>query len=266
MIIKPNINPNIDRFLFFSKDSGKSSPVATNIIAPAAKDNKKGKILLTNVTNIAPITAEIGSTRADKDPNIKLLFLEIPSFLSGRDTAAPSGKFWIPIPKASITAPIKGTPRLVILPNATPIARPSGILWIVIALTNNILLFNESFFIFLFFFKIILSKNLSDKSTNKPPITKPKAGNNHFMYPNFSDNSSEGIINDQKDAAIIIPAENPSTVSSTFLLIFLKKKTVKAPNTVIPHVNNPAINALSIVFKLLNQINLFTPIFYIYDF
>ena len=44
--------------------------------------------------------------------------------------AAPSGKFWIPIPNASIIAPISvmpGTP-LAIPPKATPTAMPSGIL------------------------------------------------------------------------------------------------------------------------------------------
>lgn len=130
IIVKPNINPKVDRFLFSLIDSGSNSRAATVIIAPAAKASKNGKILFIVKTNITPITAEIGSTRADAWPNIKLLNLEKPSFLNGIETAAPSGKFCIPIPIANIIAPIKVVPALPldIPPNATPIAIPSGIL------------------------------------------------------------------------------------------------------------------------------------------
>ena len=65
IIVKPNINPKVDRFLFSLIDSGSNSRAATVIIAPAAKASKNGKILFIVKTNITPITAEIGSTRAD---------------------------------------------------------------------------------------------------------------------------------------------------------------------------------------------------------
>lgn len=122
-------------------------------------------------TNNAPITADIGSTKADACPKIKLFVFELPELLRGRDTAAPSGKFWIPIPRANIIAPINVILPVAIPPNATPIAIPSGILWIVIADNNNAFLFLLPL--------IILSKKLSDNKTNKPPITKPILGNNH---------------------------------------------------------------------------------------
>lgn len=63
------------------------------------------------------------------------------------------------------------------------------------------------------------------------------------MYPNSLDKSNAGDNNDQKDAAIITPALNPSTVSKIFLFISLKKQTIKAPNAVIPQVKVVAINA-----------------------
>ncbi len=95
IIIKanPKINPNVAKFLFSLIDSGNSSLATTAIIAPAANESKNGNTLLTVKTNITPITADIGSTNADACPNIKLLNLDRPSFLSGKDTAAPSGKF-----------------------------------------------------------------------------------------------------------------------------------------------------------------------------
>ena len=90
---KPNINPSVERFLFSEIDSGNNSRDATVIIAPAAKDKRMGKILLMAKTSITPITADIGSTKAEACPIKKLFFLENPSFLRGSETAAPSGKF-----------------------------------------------------------------------------------------------------------------------------------------------------------------------------
>ena len=184
-IIKTNpaISPRVDKFLFSFTDSGNNSLATTIIIAPAANASKNGSKLLIYITSTAPIIAAIGSTSADACPIIKLLNLEYPSLLNGRDTAAPSGKFCIPIPSASINAPIAVTPGilLVIPPNATPIAKPSGILWIVIAETKSITLFNEFEFLRLFLFFKALSKNLSDINTKNPPIIKPIAGSTQAM-------------------------------------------------------------------------------------
>ena len=47
VITNPIIKPNVDRFLFFSNDSGNSSLTATNIMQPAAKESKNGNILFT---------------------------------------------------------------------------------------------------------------------------------------------------------------------------------------------------------------------------
>lgn len=112
----PNTNPIVARFLFSFTDSGKSSLATTAIIAPAENESKIGIILLTARTKRTPITADKGSTKADACPIKKLLFLEKPSLLRGSDTAAPSGKFCIPIPIASINAPttvIPGTPAAI---------------------------------------------------------------------------------------------------------------------------------------------------------
>ena len=63
----------------------------------------------------------------------------MPSLLKGILTAAPSGKFWSPIPIAKIIAAVSDDPGMLsaAAPKATPIANPSGILCKVIAITNN---------------------------------------------------------------------------------------------------------------------------------
>ena len=49
-------------------DSGMSSSITTNIIAPAAKERAKGRIGFAIITRPAPIIPSIGSTIADNCP------------------------------------------------------------------------------------------------------------------------------------------------------------------------------------------------------
>lgn len=80
--------------------------------------------------NITPIIPAIGSTIPENCPIKKHLPLLIPSRLKGIDTHVPSGKFCIPIPTANIMAATRYSlpPFIPAHPNATPTARPSGIL------------------------------------------------------------------------------------------------------------------------------------------
>ena len=137
------------------------------------------------------------------------------------------------------------------------IAIPSGILCIVIAEINSILLFNDSELFNPFLFFNVLSRNLSDNRTNMPPIAKPAAGSTHSMYPSSPDKSIAGASKDQNEAAIITPALKPKIVLSTFLLTCLKKQTTNAPNAVIPHVNIVANNVCNTGSKLSNQANFY---------
>ena len=73
--------------------SGTSSSTTTKIIAPAAKARVYGRIGPAEMTKAAPNTAATGSTIAETCPHRKLPLRERPSRRSGRDTAAPSGKF-----------------------------------------------------------------------------------------------------------------------------------------------------------------------------
>ena len=63
--MKPKIKPKVAKFLFSFIDSGNNSLATTAIIAPAANANKNGNTFLILNTNIAPITADTGSTNAD---------------------------------------------------------------------------------------------------------------------------------------------------------------------------------------------------------
>lgn len=85
---------------------------------------------VTCVTRTAPKTPAMGSTMPEACPYIKLLKRERPSRLSGMETAAPSGKFCIPMPMATAIAGrvASGVMTPVKDPKATPTAKPSGIL------------------------------------------------------------------------------------------------------------------------------------------
>lgn len=113
----------------------------------------------------------------------------------------------------------------------------------VIAAIKSMLLFNDPLPSMLFLFFSILSKNLSDISTNNPPVIKPIAGNAHAMYPSSCDKSIDGSNKDQNAAAIITPALKPNIVFSILLFTSLKKQTTRAPNAVTPQVNVVANNA-----------------------
>lgn len=90
--------------------SGISSDTTTYIMAPAAKERKNGKSILAFKTSAAPNTPNIGSTIADSPPYINDLNLGIPSLIRGIEIADPSGKFWIPMPTANMTALINVAP------------------------------------------------------------------------------------------------------------------------------------------------------------
>ncbi len=62
-------------------------------MAPAAKDSKNGKIVLTFNASMAPTTPAIGSTMPLSAPIINDFLRLIPSLLKGSDTAEPSGSF-----------------------------------------------------------------------------------------------------------------------------------------------------------------------------
>ena len=169
-----------------------------------------------------------------------------PSFNSGNDIAAPSGKFWRPIPKATAkAAPIFVLARV---PKATPIASPSGILCRVME--------NSSKSDFLF---SSLEHNFSSINNRiVPPIKPITVGNKMFVFWV----SIAGNMSEKNEAAIIIPDENDSIASWIILFVFLKKKTILEPNAVIRNVIVPANRASNIGLRLLNIVPPIDRLFY----
>ena len=76
-----------------------------------------------------------------------------------------------------------------------------------------------------------------------PPRRNPTRAGNQTGRSFPSDISRAGESRDQKLAAIITPAANPSIASRTFLSSSLKKITRAAPAAVMNHVKRPAIRA-----------------------
>jgi len=160
----------------------------------------------------------------------------------------PSGKFCNPIPNAKAIA-LAGLTAWNIedtAPNATPTAKPSGILWRVTAKTRRVLLFNP-----------VCRPSASSVGKPKcrcgrrrsiiqrinPPIRNPAIGGNQAGRIVPLDNSTAGARRDQYAAAIMTPAANPSmALRNRFSTDFVKKTTL-APTAVIAHVNNVAIKA-----------------------
>ena len=88
-------------------------------------------MLVSNITKAAPI----GSTMPLRLPIAKDFLLEFPAARIGMEMIAPSGTFWIAIPRASVTAAaidIFADPEMN-PPTAAPTAIPSGKLCIVTA-------------------------------------------------------------------------------------------------------------------------------------
>ena len=72
---------------------------------------------MTSPAAIIVRTAPIGSTTPDSAPYRNAFHVPTPSDFNGREIIAPSGKFWIAIPRESTTAPVRA---ICVLPAAQP--------------------------------------------------------------------------------------------------------------------------------------------------
>ncbi len=86
-----------------------------------------------------------------------------------------------------------------------------------------------------------------------PPSRKPTAAGNQAGRPEPSIISIAGASSDQKLAAIITPAANPSIPSSIFLFMVLKKTTALAPKAVTNQVKHPATSACTTGLRSANR-------------
>lgn len=133
------------------------------------------------------------------------------------------------------------------VPKATPIASPSGILCSVIDETSIMLFFR----LLSLFFIFKLLNILSPTKSNRPPNKKLIVITNIMFIFRVSARDIAGDNSDQKEAAIITPAAEPSIASKMFLFMFLKNTTRPAPSEVIEKVNIQAIKACNMGFKLI---------------
>jgi hypothetical protein len=138
-------------------------------------------------------------------------------------------------------------------PKATPTARPYGILCRVIARISKVLLG-----------KLVFDPSESPTGSsrckcgsilsiiimNNPPKENPNATCAHdgtaVIVSCISAKSRAGTRSDQKLAAIITPAANPSIASRTFWFTLVVRKTDAAPSAVRNHVKDVAIRACNI--------------------
>lgn len=228
-------NAIVSLFLLFIA-VGINSSTTTYIIAPDAKESKYGNINLTFNAIMQPIRPDIISIKPDNDPNKNAFNLELFSHLIGSDTAQPSGKFWIPIPKVNNIALINVALSIfnIVDAKATPTTIPSGILCKVID-KNNILLL-------LLFTNRYLSNNIFNKYKNSAPIKNPINKTNQVFNFKLLDKLIAGLSREKNEAAIIMPDDILSIISSNLLLIFLKKNTKDDPSVVNKKVKDVAIN------------------------
>ena len=78
-------------------------------MAPAAKLSSQGRAGTTRLAARMVNRAAMGSTAPDSTPSRKARPLPAPSARRGMDTMAPSGKFWMAMPRDRARAPARVT-------------------------------------------------------------------------------------------------------------------------------------------------------------
>jgi hypothetical protein len=149
---------------------------------------------------------------------------------------APSGKFWMPIPRARATAAVSwaGVSPWEASAKEMPTAIPSGMLWRVTARTRRGVRRprwrKDS--------GVSWGSRASMASRKAMPRTDPPAAGTHPTMPMASASSMAGIRRLHMLAAIITPAANPRKIRWTVGSGRLRKKnTVAAPRAVSRAVN-----------------------------
>jgi hypothetical protein len=100
----------------------------------------------------------------------------------------------------------------------------------------------------------------SQKKSIAPPRKKPSVSTAEGEKPSSAHISAAGISRDQKDAAVITPAESPSIQSITHLFGLLKRKTAAAPAAVITHIKREAASACHTGASEQNKSNIITSV------
>ena len=115
-------------------------------MAPAAKESSQGMTAPAAPAISTAITPKTGSTIPERPPYKNAFPAGSPSLRSGREIAAPSGKFCMPIPMAKAAAEERAAnspPGCAASAKARPTAMPSGILCRVTANIRRVLLLKD---------------------------------------------------------------------------------------------------------------------------
>ena len=128
---------------------------------------------------------------------------------------APSGKFWMAMPRERAKAPVRviSSSPWSIPANTTPTAIPSGILWSVTARTSMVV-----------FFQLLFKPSGSSQSMCRwgtrwsmasrkaIPSRNPTAAGTKANFPISAAISMDGISSDQTEAATITPEAKPRSI------------------------------------------------------
>ncbi len=178
---------------------------------PAAKASRKGNAGTTHAARSTVSTDATGSTSPVSVPIQNDLKREFPALRKGIDTMAPSGKFCIAMPIDSVSAPAMGmkalcssTPAIV-----APTASPSGILWMVTAITSFFVADMRERGPSSCWLTCICGVKWSRAHNAKKPATTPAATGTTRKAPSAPSDSKAGISNDHTEAATITPDAKP---------------------------------------------------------
>ena len=152
--------------------------------------------------------------------------------------AAPSGKFWIPMPRArAIEAGSRVMSAWAARAKEMPTAIPSGMLCMVMASTSRVFRRPRSPDPRSRSSGVRWGSRTSIPARKAMPRTEPPAAGSQPVPPAACDCSMAGIRSDHILAAIITPAAKPSMIRcSPALAVRRKRKTVAAPRAVIKKV------------------------------
>ena len=206
-------------------------------MAPAAKASSQGMRGCTLPADAATRMPNTGSTAPEAAPLRKARHRLNPACRKGREMAAPSGKFWMPMPRARAQAAERapGSPCWAARAKASPTAMPSGMLCRVTASTSRVVRRQpEGSPSGSCSFRCRWGSSRSRASMKAIPTTKPPAAGCHPGTPAASASSMAGSSRLNTDAATITPAAKPrNTRCSPACTDPRKKNTVPAPRAVM---------------------------------
>ena len=248
MMRKPAMTPRVPPWVWWlwrRLASGISSSTTTYSMAPAAKDSSQGRSSSTEPATRTVSTAKTGSTAPLSAPMPNAFPGRIPSCRRGREMAAPSGKFWMPMPSARAVAAVSrlGSPLWAARAKETPTAIPSGMLWKVMARTSRMLR------------RLAGGRSCRSRSGERwgsrasmlrrkaMPSTEPPAAGSQPGRPMSSARCMAGMSSDHMLAAIITPAAKPSMIWCRAEAACLRKKNTVAEPAAVSRAVKPVPQA-----------------------